>query len=149
MRYPTWNDIRRFCEVDGWEATHEQRQRKRRDHDRFRKHLPDGTVLRTKASHGKDEIGDADLVNHIIRRQLQVTHEEFWDAVDDGTPPARSRSQQVPVEDAAPAHDLEDWLAVNLAVNVGLSDEEIASISAEDAMDRYLQWCQQQAAGPS
>lgn len=144
MRHPTWDDIRRFCEVDGWEPTHEKRGSKRRDHDRFRKVLPDGTVLRTRASHGNDEIGDPGLVNNIIRHQLQVTREEFWDAVDDGTPPARSRPERPPAEDEAPAHELEDWLAVNLAYNVGLSDEEIASLHADEAMDRYLQWCQQQ-----
>ena len=147
MRHPTWNDIRRFCHVDGWEQIHKARGSKRGDHDRFRKVLPDGQVLRTKASHGDAEIGDPGLVTDIIRRQLQVTREEFWDAVDNGQPPVRSRPEPSQPEDQTPAHSLDDWLAVHLSVVVGMTTEEVASLTPEEAMQRYLQWCQEQPPG--
>jgi len=144
VRHPTWNDIRRFCEVDNWEQVHRARGAKRGDHDRFRKVLPDGDILRTKASHGNDEIGDPGLVNQIIRRQLQVTHEEFWDAVDNGNPPGRSQPKASEPTDEAPAHSLEDWLAVHLTVVVGMPTAEVASLTSDEAMERYLQWCNEQ-----
>lgn len=143
MRHPTWGDIRRFCQVDGWEPTHHGRGRKRRDHDRYTKTLPDGSVLRTKASHGNDEIGDPALVSHILRDQLRVSHEEFWNAVDHGIPPDRSGETESPAH-AEPAHQLPDWLAVNLAVLVGLSDEEIGRLNERDAMEMWVRWCSEQ-----
>lgn len=147
MRHPSWNDIRRFCEVDGWDEVHRERRARRGDHDRFRKVLPDGRILRTRASHGNAEIGDPGLVNEIIRRQLQVTREEFWDAVDDGNPPERAPSGQTRAQDEKPAHDLPDWLAVHLTAAVGLPTEEVASMTPKAAMDRYLQWCREQSPG--
>ena len=91
MRQPTWDDVRRFCAVKGWEPTHQTRGRKRRDHDRFRLLLPDGRILRTRASHGRGHIGDRALIVRILRHQLEVTEEEFWAAVDDGRAPDRGR----------------------------------------------------------
>lgn len=91
MRQPTWDDVRRFCAVEGWEATHQARGRKRRDHDRYRLVLPDGRILRTRASHGRGRIGDPSLISRILRHQLEVTAEEFWAAVDQGKVPNRGR----------------------------------------------------------
>lgn len=89
MRQPSWDDIRRFCEVEGWEATHQTRGRRRRDHDRYRLKLPDGRILRTRASHGRGRIGDPALITRILRHQLEVSEREFWEAVDEGRAPNR------------------------------------------------------------
>ncbi|NLB19006.1 MAG: type II toxin-antitoxin system HicA family toxin [Syntrophomonadaceae bacterium] len=67
---PSWRDLRRFCEADGWELY------KRTDHDSFRKTMPDGTLKRTKVSRGSGEIG-AKLWRLILKKQLQVTQEYF------------------------------------------------------------------------
>lgn len=142
MKHPTWDDIRRFCEVDGWEPTHGARGRKRRDHDRYVKTLPDGRILRTKASHGRDEIGDPSLVKHILRDQLEVTEEQFWDAVDNGRAPQRGGDQ--PVASGRPDSSLPGWLAVNLSALVGLSDDEIFAMDEEQAMQAWLEWCESQ-----
>ena len=142
MRHPTWDDIRRFCKVEGWTPTHADRGRKRRDHDRYRLELPDGRILRTRASFGKAQIGDPSLVQRILRDQLEVSEEEFWRAVDDGVPPDRPTSGAVqPEQGGEPAHRLPDWLAVNLAVKVGLSDDQIAQLSEEDALQAWNDWC--------
>lgn len=145
MPQPTWDDIRRFCKVEGWRPTHEGRGSRRRDHDRFTLALPDGRVLRTRASHGRAEIGDPALVAHILRAQLEVTEAEFWDAVRNGTPPPRAARDRGPQPSTSPAPtespQVEPWLAVFLAFNLGIDDEEIASMLPEDAMQRYLAWC--------
>ena len=148
MRHPNGRDLRRFVEVDGgWELTAKKRDSKKRDHDHYVKRLPDGNMLRTKVSHGNTEIGDPKLVNDIFKRQLQVSEDEFWLAVDKGTPPRRGSADPEPEEATEPAHQLEDWLAVQLAVQVGLSDAEIAALTPQEAMDVWLEWCQRQ--GPA
>jgi hypothetical protein len=150
VRHPDGKDLRRFVEVDGgWELTAKKRGSKKRDHDHFVKRLPDGRMLRTRVSHGNTEIGDPKLFNDILKRQLEVSEEEFWLAVDKGTPPRRDSADPAlePDQQAPPAHQLEDWLAVQLAVHVGLSDTEIAALTPQEAMDAWLEWCQQQ--GPS
>ncbi len=140
MRHPTWDDIRRFCEVDGWTPTQLTRERKRRDHDRFQKALGDGRILRTRSSHGRAEIGDPALFTRILRHQLAVTAEEFWDAVDNRIPPQRSQEDATRSEEASPAHRLEDWLAVQLAITVGLSDAEIGQLTQEAGMQIWTEW---------
>jgi len=60
---PKWKELKRFCEKDGWELY------KDTDHYYFRKHLDDGTLLRTKVSKGSGEIPKI-LWNEIRKRQL-------------------------------------------------------------------------------
>ncbi|MEX2324453.1 MAG: hypothetical protein WD576_01770 [Nitriliruptoraceae bacterium] len=140
MKHPTWDDIRRFCEIDGWEPTHAARGRKRRDHDRFTKVLADGSVLRTRASHSRDEIGDPRLVRHILSDQLKVSEYQFWDAVDNGRAP--QRNEAVPAAPESVTSSIPGWLAVSLSTIVGLSDDEILSMDEHAAMQAWLAWCQ-------
>ena len=67
---PKWSDLKRFCEKDGWELY------KSTDHYFFRKEMPDGSIKRTKISRGTGEI-KGNLWNEILKRQLQVSLEEF------------------------------------------------------------------------
>lgn len=67
---PSWKELRRFCEADGWELY------KDTDHYYYRKVMPDGTVKRTKVSKGSGQIGHA-LWKLILKKQLQVTQEYF------------------------------------------------------------------------
>ncbi|MDO4183549.1 MAG: type II toxin-antitoxin system HicA family toxin [Coriobacteriia bacterium] len=67
---PSWKELRRYCERDGWECY------KSTDHDFYRKVLPDGTVLRTKVSRGHGQINGR-LWQEILRRQLKTTQEHF------------------------------------------------------------------------
>ena len=67
---PSWGDLKRFCERDGWELY------KSTDHDFYRKVLADGTVLRTKVSRGSRQI-NGPLWREILKRQLQTTQEHF------------------------------------------------------------------------
>lgn len=67
---PSWSDLKRFCEKDGWELY------KNTDHFFYRKKMPDGVIKRTKVSRGRGEI-KGNLWNEILKKQLQVTMEEF------------------------------------------------------------------------
>lgn len=67
---PSWRDLRRFCEADGWTLYRET------DHFYYRKVLYDGTVLRTKVSKGTGEIR-GHLWEEIRKRQLQTTQAYF------------------------------------------------------------------------
>ena len=71
---PTWKELRRYCERDGWELYKET------DHYFYRKVLDDGRILRTKVSRGPGEIR-GNLWREILRRQLETTQEHFNEVV--------------------------------------------------------------------
>jgi hypothetical protein len=139
---PRWSDLRRFCEIDGWE----ERGRTRGgtgDHFRYRKVLPDGRILRTKASHGNDEIGDK-LWHHILRHQLDLESEDrFWDAIRSGDPVPRAASEPSPPEGPS----IPAWVVSGL-LKAGVPEPEIAAMSPEDAQHR-LEELWSQPPGPS
>jgi hypothetical protein len=67
---PSWKDLKRFCERDGWDLF------KKNDHLYYRKLMPDGTMKRTKVSMGTGEIY-GNMWQEILKKQLQVSQEEF------------------------------------------------------------------------
>ena len=67
---PSWKDLKRFCEHDGWELY------KQTDHYFYRKRDPDGNIRLTKVSKNPGQI-NGNLWQVILKRQLQVTKEYF------------------------------------------------------------------------
>jgi hypothetical protein len=67
---PSWRDLRRFCEHDGWMLY------KDTDHYYYRKRYKDGIVRYTKVSKGSGQINGG-LWQHILNQQLQVSKEYF------------------------------------------------------------------------
>jgi hypothetical protein len=67
---PSWRELKRFCERDGWELY------KKTDHYYFRKMTGEGELKRTKVSMGSHEIPKK-LWKEILNRQLRVTIEYF------------------------------------------------------------------------
>lgn len=67
---PSWKELKRYCDRDGWELYRET------DHYYYRKILPDGTVYRTKFSEGSSQIGPA-LWKEIMKRQLHTIQDHF------------------------------------------------------------------------
>ena len=67
---PSWKDLKRFCDRDGWEHY------KNTDHYYYRKIDEDGNIKFTKVSRGSGEIGGF-LWKEILRKQLKVTQEYF------------------------------------------------------------------------
>ncbi len=69
---PSWRDLKRFCERDGWELY------KDTDHYFYRKRTATGELKLTKVSKGTGEIGKA-LFRRILKEQLQVSLEYFYE----------------------------------------------------------------------
>jgi hypothetical protein len=67
---PSWKDLKRFCDSDGWVLY------KDTDHYFYRKDDDDGTPRFTKVSRGSGEI-KGHLWKIILHRQLKVTTEYF------------------------------------------------------------------------
>ena len=67
---PSWKELRRFCERDGWELY------KSTDHDFYRKEDRNGVIKRTKVSRGSGQIGHF-LWQEILKKQLCVTATYF------------------------------------------------------------------------
>jgi hypothetical protein len=63
---PTWRELKRFCENDGWELY------KKTDHWFYRKIDDGGNVRRTKISMGNGEIR-THLWREILSKQLKVS----------------------------------------------------------------------------
>ncbi len=122
MRTPTFADLRRFCREDHWE------EKRRTDHWRYTKRLPDGTTARTKVSFGSGQIGDPDLFAAILRDQLHVSRDEFWRVVDHGGPAPRPAA----APEIAPAAELPACLWQRL-LNAGASREQISGLTSVDA----------------
>ena len=124
----TFGDLKTFVERDGWtEEPNLARGRGRTgDHRRYRKGLSDGTSLRTKVSHSlRDEIG-TDLFKHILRDQLRVTENRFWEVV-------RAGATQATVTPPPQAATIPGWLVQRLVSTVGLREEEIRAMTVDEA----------------
>ena len=67
---PSWKELRRFLERNGWELY------KDTDHYFYRKRLNDGSMLFTKVSKGSGEIGH-NMWRRILNHELKITQEFF------------------------------------------------------------------------
>lgn len=67
---PSWKDLKRFCDNDGWENY------KTTDHFFYRKNDGKGNILRVKVSMGTSEI-HGHMWREILKKQLCVTQEYF------------------------------------------------------------------------
>jgi hypothetical protein len=125
---PRFTDLRRFCEIDGWEELQDALGRTG-DYRRYRNVLDDGTILRTRMSHGSGEIANPELWTRIWRHQLGLEKEEdFWHAVRTGRPVPRGAAPPVPP--AGPTTP--GWVVAGL-IRAGRSESEIRSLTADEA----------------
>lgn len=120
---------RSFCENDGWDP------RKKTDHWRYTKTLPDGRTLRTKVSFGSGEIQDAGLFAAILREQLDVSEPEFWRVVREGGPARRAARVAPP---AAIASGVSASTVLQLRKD-GVSLDRIKRLKTQDEADQLLQ----------
>lgn len=127
---PTREDHERFCAVEGWRRVRNARGRAGSHHVTFELDLPDGRVLRTRISHPVDRsCYGSSLWTHILCDQLDVSEEEFWECLRDGTRP--DRGAPLAVTDSLPAD------VVHLLITrVGLAEKDIAEMSREEAIAR-------------
>lgn len=132
MPIPDKRDLRRFCELDGWEPTSAHSP----DHDRYRKKLDTGEILRTRVSRGRGPVcHDISLWARIWRSQLQlVSEEEFWEVLRSREPARRGAC--APAE--PPGVAMDTWLLEFLVNVVGMREEVVLALSPEEAMALYL-----------
>ena len=101
-------------------------------HDTYELELPDGGVLRTRISRPPNEATYGDRMwQHILRDQLDVTADEFWACVRDGTAPNRTVVDVPEADDAIPVD------VVNLLLGrVGLTRRDLVGMTREEAIAR-------------
>lgn len=126
---PTRRDHLRFCRVEGWEEVRSATGRRVRHHATFELRIASGDILRTRVSRssGSKTYG-ARLWAHILRDQLHVSEEEFWECVRKGRKPDRGIA---PIPPAALPSDL----VYKLRNDLGVPEAEIAAMSLQEAVD--------------
>jgi len=122
VRTPTWREIEEFCQRDDWELIRST------DHVFFRKVLADGTVLETHRSFASDKTMSPGRFLAILRHQLQVSPEEFWETLRTGRPTQRPGTPPVAEAPAIPA-----WIVRVLLDDLGLLEQQIAGLSRPEA----------------
>lgn len=135
MPIPDKQELRRFCEIDGWEQTNATSP----DHHRYRKRLDDGTVLRTRVSLGRGPAcDDPALWNRIWSVQLKLnSQEQFWKVLQTGEPAVRGEPPE-PV----PEPQMDAWLFEALVQTFGVDEADVRGMNADEALARYLAFCE-------
>ncbi len=72
---PKFRDLKRYCEKNGWVLM------RNTDHWYYEKVLANGTLLQTKVSHATHKGIPSNLLKRILRKQLKITEEEFWNSL--------------------------------------------------------------------
>ena len=126
MRRATFDEHRRFCQVDGWLRTADGPGRTVSKHEVWTKILPTGDLLRTSISKGRGDYGPG-LFTRIVKRQLRVTIDEFWAAVDRGVAPAR-----VVAASPRPQGTMLPLSAVLRLRSLGLTEAQMRKMTADD-----------------
>jgi hypothetical protein len=137
MRWPTptRQDHQKFCEIEGWEPVRSARGRTGTHHLTYELSLPDGRMLRTRISHPPDRSTYGPSIwGHILRDQLDVTEDVFWNCVQGGVKPARSEPEPPGVE-PIPAE-----VVYLLITRVGLAEADVAGLTKDDAVARLNQY---------
>ena len=126
MKTPTWDEFREFLRHDGWDED------RATGHDFFEKTLPDGEILRTRASRSGSKTMSPGRFKAILSDQLRLSEAEFWDVLRTKAPPPRPSPAPEPAPKLFPL-----WLALALEREVGLTREQIAQLDG-DAGRRLL-----------
>ena len=127
---PTRADHAKFCENEGWREVRDSRGRTGTHHLTYEFDLPDGRTLRTRISHPPDRTDYGPSIwSHILRDQLGVSEAEFWACVRGADRPDRGRP-------AAPPEAFPSELVYLLIHRVGVTEDEIAGMSKDQAIER-------------
>jgi hypothetical protein len=130
----TFRDLRTYVSKDGWteEPNLARGRRRTGDHRRYFRDLPDGTRLRTKVPHDeRAEIGP-DLFHRILRDQLRVAEDQFWAVVR-----GRVAAKAEPTTEVEP---IPGWLVTRLILTVGLSEDDVARMTTEEAQAAWIEF---------
>lgn len=120
-RTPSWREIEEFCRIDGWTLIRET------DHRFFQKVLASGEVLETHTSFSGGGTMSQGRFSAILRTQLRVSREQFWEALRTSEPVERP----APIEEEKPKHRL--WVIQVLKHELGRTEAEIEQLAVEEA----------------
>ena len=138
-RVASRREHQRFCEIEGWTEVLNARGKPTQHHITYELLLGDGRIFRTRISRpaNTDTYGKS-LWSHILDDQLHVTDEEFWECVDNKNPPDRAPVIEKPDVVVLPAS-----LAYQLVHTLQLTNEQIAELTLEEAVQRMTEyWAQ-------
>lgn len=129
-RVATRGDHESFCRAEGWERRTTARSKRGTHHVNFELALPDGRILYTRISHPVDRTDyGPSLFSHILRDQLQVTDDEFWDCIDHGVVPNRSKPAQ-------PHESIPAEVAYTLIHRARIPEHDVRAMSRAEALER-------------
>ena len=121
---PTWGDVEAFLRADGWRQVEKgERGGSRSRHVFYEKILDDGRVLQTHISHSRRKTLSPGRFSSVLRHQLEVSREQFWECIRTQRPVDR------PIEREEGPVEHEAWV---VAVLVGDLMTEIGRASCRE-----------------
>ena len=121
-----------FCVLERWELVHGSTGKPVRHHRTYELVIPSGEILRTRISKPIDRTTySASMWSAILRDQLKVTADEFWDCVQNKVLPDRGGAVREPNPKALPLRLLNE-----LIERVGMTPEDAIQLTLEDALQR-------------
>lgn len=129
-RRPTWGQVRRFCERQGFRSS-------TTDHDFYDKVLPDGSTAGTKISFNRTETEPVppSLWSRIWKRQLRLaTEDDFWRGLS-GLPIVYDMPRS-----PDPTKPLPEYLVRHLREDRHLTEGEIVGVSRAEAQRLLNDW---------
>ena len=135
MRLPTFHELIRFVQIEGWEDKDKKSGKKKGDHHRYVFTTPTGERLYTRISHGKSQIHDPNLFEHILRDQLGIDGIQFWAAVNDGVKPIRQSPTSMQMSGA-----LDAKLVRSLITKVKINPIQLEGMTQQEAISLWQEW---------
>lgn len=136
MKHPiaTRQDHERFCITEEWTKRKTATGKTGTHHVNFELALPDGRILLTRVSHPVDRTGyGASLWGHILRDQLDVTAQEFWDCVEEKIRPNRGAAP------APPTGAIPLGVVSTLIERFHIPEAEVRAMTKEQAIQRMVE----------
>ncbi len=131
---PTWGEIERFLQADGWTRLRaSSRGGPGQRHIFFEKLLDSGELLQTHISHSRQGGPSPGRFGLILREQIKVSRAQFWQALSSGEPVARP----APVDAEQPLEH-EAWVIAVLAGELHMTAEQIADLDLQQARQLVL-----------
>lgn len=131
MSFPTPNraDHLAFVRIEGWSVVKNARGKNVGHHNTFELPLPDGRILRTRISKPQDKSRTygKSLWNSILRDQLDVTEQVFWDCVQHKILPQRGTPEPAPESIPVDLYHL-------LTAKAGLGDAQVRAMTRDQAI---------------
>jgi hypothetical protein len=127
---PTRADHERFCVIGGWVKVRNARGKTGTHHVTYELTLPDGRILRTRISHPPDRTTyGVSMWGHILRDQLDVSEDDFWECLETGVAP--TRGDVVEKREGLPAD-----LVYQLVVRFRIPEQEVKAMTKAEAVAR-------------